>query len=55
MHHEVTNSFKNYNELGSWEMDTWRVKVLSKNQNIKLCSVPVGEDMAIRAIHPTYT
>jgi hypothetical protein len=38
MHHEVIKSFKNCNELGFQEMDTWWVSVLSKNQNIKLCN-----------------
>jgi hypothetical protein len=37
MHHEATKSFRNCNELFQ-EMDTWWVRVLSKNQNNKLCN-----------------
>jgi hypothetical protein len=38
LHHEATKSFKNCNELLFLEMDTWRVLVLTKIQNNKLCN-----------------
>jgi hypothetical protein len=36
--HEATKYFRNCNELLFPGMDTWRVLILGKNQNNKLCN-----------------